>query len=111
MTDLSDPPATKLVYDGDWHHANGAGMYEYQRSTSTNETEGATVSYTFTGSGLDIIGSGEGDARLDAYVDGEIVEPNARTQHSGQFQQPYPARARVRETHGHPRGDLGRGDR
>src|SRR5690625_2487589 len=92
MTDLSNPPATKLVYDGDWHHANGAGMYEYRRSTSTNQSAVATVSYTFTGSGLDIIGSGEGDARLDAYVDGEIVEPNARTQRSGQFQQPYTLR-------------------
>src|SRR5690625_4284531 len=92
MTDLSNPPATKLVYDGDWHHANGAGMYEYQRSTSTNKSAGATVSYTFTGSGLDIIGSGEGDARLDAYVDGEIVEPNARTQRSGQFHTPYTLR-------------------
>ena len=46
MNDLADPPATKLVYTGSWKHANGGGMYQYQRSSSISQSAGATVKPT-----------------------------------------------------------------
>src|SRR5690606_32866426 len=92
MTDLADPPAAKLVYTGDWRHANGGSMYEYQRSTSRSEAAGATVSYTFTGSGLDIIGPNDGSARLNVRVDGELVAINRPTRSAANFQQTFALR-------------------
>lgn len=92
MTDLADPPATKLVYGGDWAHANGGSMFEYQRSTSRSRAEGASLSYTFTGSGLDVLGPNDESARLDVEVDGEPVATNAPTRAAGQFQQAYELR-------------------
>lgn len=92
MTDLNDPEATKLVYDGEWAHANGKGMFEYGRTSSINQADGASVSYTFTGSGLDVLGVNDGSARLDVTVDGEPVALNARTRASGQYQQAFELR-------------------
>jgi chitodextrinase len=91
-TDLADPPAPKLVYSGDWAHANGRGMYEYQRTASTNRSAGATVSYTFTGSGLDVVGPNDGSARLDVRVDGELVATNVATRRSASYQQAFALR-------------------
>jgi chitodextrinase len=87
MNDLADPPAAKLVYGGDWRHANGGGMYEYQRSSSTSQAPGATLAYTFTGSGMDVTGPNDGSARLNVRVDGELVATNLRTQSATNFQQ------------------------
>jgi hypothetical protein len=92
MTDLTDPAATRLVYGGQWAHANGKGMYEYGRTSSTSKGAGASVSYTFTGSGLDVLGPNDGSARLDVTVDGEPVALNARTRASGYYQQAFELR-------------------
>lgn len=92
MNDLADPPATKLVYDGEWAHDNGKSMYEYSRTSSVSQAEGASVSYTFTGSGLDVLGPNDGSARLDVTVDGEPIAVNAPTRASGQYQQAYELR-------------------
>ncbi|WP_253871130.1 Ig-like domain-containing protein [Promicromonospora umidemergens] len=92
MTDLADPAATKLVYDGEWAHANGKGMFEYGRTSSISQGSDASVSYTFTGSGLDVLGPNDGSARLDVTVDGEPVAVNARTRASGQYQQAFELR-------------------
>ncbi|QOR70567.1 bacterial Ig-like domain-containing protein [Ruania alkalisoli] len=99
MTDLSDPPATQLAYSGSWNHAVSGSMYEYQRSTSRTSEAGASVAYTFTGSGLDVLGSNDGSARLEVRVDGELVEPAARTQASGQFEQTYVLRGLAHGEH------------
>lgn len=92
MNDLADPPATKLVYTGSWKHANGGGMYEYQRSSSISQAAGATVSYTFTGSGVDIVGTDDGSAKLDVDVDGRLVAMNAATRSSTNYQQTFSLR-------------------
>ncbi|WP_402464004.1 carbohydrate-binding protein [Isoptericola aurantiacus] len=92
MNDLADPPATQLVYDGAWKHANGGSMYEYMRSTSVSQADGASLTYTFTGSGLEILGANDGSARLDVSVDGETLAANQATRDSGQFQQAYELR-------------------
>lgn len=92
LHDLSGSPATKLVYDGQWSHTLGGGMYEYHRTKSATSSAGAAVSYTFTGSGLDILGAHNGSARLNVYVDGDLVESNARTQNAREFQASYALR-------------------
>ncbi|UFU06350.1 bacterial Ig-like domain-containing protein [Ruania halotolerans] len=99
MTDLSDPPATQLAYSGSWNHAVSGSMYEYQRSTSRTSEAGARMGYTFTGSGLDVLGVNDGSARLEVRVDGELVEPAARTQASGQFEQTYVLRGLAHGEH------------
>ena len=45
-------------------------MYDYQRSLSTSQGTGATLKYTFTGTGLDILGPNDGSAKLEVTVDG-----------------------------------------
>ena len=87
MNTLTTPPTAKLVYGGSWSHADGQGMYVYGRSVSTNQAAGATLSYTFTGSGLDLVGSGSGGAKLDVRVDGQLVQVNAATSAAGAYQQ------------------------
>ncbi|WP_166844448.1 Ig-like domain-containing protein [Isoptericola sp. BMS4] len=92
MTDLAEVPRAKLVYDGDWAHDNGRSMYEYGRTSSVSQGAGASVSYTFTGSGLDVLGPNDGSARLDVSVDGDLVATNARTRKSGHYQQAFELR-------------------
>lgn len=92
INDLSATPKTKLVYDGGWTHANGGGMYEYQRSLSRNTAAGSGVSYTFTGSGVDLLAPGDGSVRLDVTVDGQKLVRGAATQAAGSFQAAYSLR-------------------
>jgi uncharacterized repeat protein (TIGR02543 family) len=92
MNDLGNPRATKLVYDGSWKHADGGGMYEYQRSSSTSQAAGATVSYRFTGSGLDIVGIDDGSAKLNVRVDGQLTAINVPTRSSTNYQQTFTLR-------------------
>jgi len=92
MKDLANPPATKLVYDGDWSHANGGGMYQYQRSSSTNRSAGAGLSYTFTGSGLDVLGANGGSAKINVIVDGKLVATKVPSQKAGDFQKAFSLR-------------------
>lgn len=72
MLDLAQSPGAKLAYEGAWAHENGKGMYVYQRSLSTSQGAGAVLKYTFTGTGLDILGPNDGSAKLEAVVDGEL---------------------------------------
>lgn len=73
MYNLAAVPQSKLVYEGAWAHENGKGMYVYQRSLSTSQAAGAVLKYTFTGTGLDILGQNDGSAKLEASVDGRTV--------------------------------------
>ncbi|MGG1513914.1 S-layer homology domain-containing protein [Paenibacillus oryzisoli] len=92
MNDLASPPATKLVYSGSWSHQNGQGMYVYQRSISTSQAANAALSYTFTGTGLDILGLNDGSAKLDVTVDGQTVAVSAATVASKELYQTYALR-------------------
>ncbi|MDR0593378.1 MAG: hypothetical protein LBG60_09050 [Bifidobacteriaceae bacterium] len=71
--DLASPPNTKLVYTGDWYHRNGEGMYNYQRSLSSSAGVGASVAYTFTGTGFDIMANNSSSATLQLTIDGHKV--------------------------------------
>ena len=92
MNDLADPPSSELVYGGDWAHENGKSMYNYQRSLSTNQGSNATLTYAFSGTGLDILGPNDGSARLEVQVDGQVVDASASTMASGDLYQTFTLR-------------------
>jgi hypothetical protein len=92
MHDLSSFPADKLIYRGNWAHANGKGMFNYQRSLSTSQASGATLEYNFDGTGLDILGANNGSAVLEVIVDGNVIASAARTMASGELYQTYSLR-------------------
>ena len=58
---------------------NGKGMYDYQRSLSTSQGTGSTLKYTFSGTGLDVLGPNDGTAKLQVTVDGQVVNASAAT--------------------------------
>jgi hypothetical protein len=99
MTDLSSVPVAKLVYGGSWAHANGEGMYDYQRSLSTSQGAGATLKYTFTGTGLDVLGPNNGSAKLEVTVDGQVVNASAATMASNELYQAFTLRGLTAGTH------------
>ncbi|WEV52753.1 family 16 glycoside hydrolase [Bifidobacterium sp. ESL0704] len=68
-----------LQYNKDWQHLDGQGMFVYKRSISTSTAKGATLTYRFSGTGLDIIGANSGKARLNVSVDGKRILSNAST--------------------------------
>ncbi|WP_437796503.1 sugar-binding protein [Sorangium sp. So ce693] len=99
MNDLASSPAPKLVYGGAWAHENGKGMYNYQRSLSTSRGTGSTLKYTFTGTGLDILGPNDGSARLEVTVDGRVVNPSASATASKELYQTFSLRGLDRGAH------------
>lgn len=69
--DLTEQRSKKLVYDDKWLHTNGKGMYVYQRSISESKDKGATLSYEFTGSGIEILGEMKSICKLQVEIDGK----------------------------------------
>ncbi|WP_199789614.1 hypothetical protein [Sorangium cellulosum] len=99
MSDLASVPAPKLVYGGAWAHENGKGMYNYQRSLSTSRGNGSTLEYTFTGTGLDILGPNNGSAKLEVTVDGRVVNSSASTMASKELYQTFSLRGLAHGAH------------
>jgi len=50
------------------------------------------LAYTFTGSGLDIIGANDGSARLNVALDGKLIATNLPARSSTNFQQTFALR-------------------
>ena len=96
--DLTSPPAAKLIYGGSWSHKNGQGMYLYQRSISSGTT-GATLKYSFTGTGLDILGPNDGSAKLEVTVDGQVTNASAITMACTEFYQTFTLRGLKNGSH------------
>ncbi len=96
--DLSSPPAPKLVYGGSWSRSTGNAMYDEQRTLSKGGS-GATLKYTFTGTGLDILGANGGTAKLEVTVDGTVTEASASTMASAQLYQTFALRGLPRAQH------------
>jgi hypothetical protein len=67
-------------------------MYHYHRSVSTSQGSGATLGYTFTGTGIDILGPNDGSANLEVTVDGTVVSGSAATSASDLLYQTYTLR-------------------
>ena len=99
MQTLSPVPAAKLIYGGPWARQNGKGMYNYQRSLSTSQASGATLKYTFTGTGLDILGPNSGSAKLEVTVDGQVTSASASTVAAKELYQTYTLRGLAAGTH------------
>lgn len=72
-----------LQFDDKWSHINGQGMYEWQRTASKSLGKGAKLTYSFTGTGLDVIGSNPGTAKLNVTVDGVRLATAAPTYAAG----------------------------
>ena len=66
----ADSSTPILQFDDKWSHLNGQGMFEWQRTASKSLGKGAKLTYSFTGTGLDVIGSNPGTAKLNVTVDG-----------------------------------------
>jgi len=92
MHDLAPVPNPKLIYDGPWAHDNGQGMYHYQRSLSRSQGAGATMEYTFVGTGLDILGPNDGSAKLAVTVDGKPAYLSTNTKASDELYQTFSLR-------------------
>lgn len=78
--DLSADKKEKLVYQGNWSHANGKGMYVYQRSLSETSEAGASLTYRFTGTGIEILSGTDKDGIVKIDVDGTTVSDNRALQ-------------------------------
>jgi hypothetical protein len=92
MKTWSNPLQKALVYNNQWTNKMGGGMYELFRTTSTSTGKGATLSYTFTGTGLDLFGANNGQATLNIFVDGKQIAQNAKTQSNGNLGAAYSLR-------------------
>ena len=99
MHDLSPERAAKLSYEGGWAHALGQDMYNYHRSLSTSTASGATLTYTFEGSGIDILGPNNGTAKLEVTVDGQVKEASASTMSSDNMYQTFALRGLATSEH------------
>jgi hypothetical protein len=67
-------------------------MYDYLRSLSTSQGTGSTLKYTFTGTGLDVLGPNDGTAKLEVTVDGQVVDASATTSASSELYQTFTLR-------------------
>ncbi|PIM66888.1 hypothetical protein CTU88_38235 [Streptomyces sp. JV178] len=64
-----------ITYTGSWSTSSGRGLGDLYNDVHTTTTNGDSVSYTFTGTGIDVLSetnSDEGD--IDVYVDGAKVQ-------------------------------------
>lgn len=71
--DLTPEKNAKLIYNNRWSlTCANQGMFTYQRSASYSTGTGAKLTYTFTGTGLELLGYNKADAgTLNVTVDGE----------------------------------------
>ncbi|WP_454111996.1 fibronectin type III domain-containing protein [Microbacterium aurum] len=83
QTSWDDTSVPVLDFDANWGHANGQGMFEWQRTASKSTAKGAALTYAFTGTGIDILGTNAGTTTLDVIVDGVQVVTGAPTYASG----------------------------
>lgn len=77
--DLTEQKNQKLAYNDKWSvTCANQGMYVYQRSISKNTEAGATLRYTFNGTGFEILGeNAAGKAKLNVTIDGKEYQTNA----------------------------------
>ncbi len=68
-----DDHSPAMKYEGEWERTVPKGYTEFNRTTSTSEADGASVSFEITGSEFAIIGA-SGEANLTVNVDGTDYE-------------------------------------
>ncbi|MFF1876956.1 fibronectin type III domain-containing protein [Leifsonia sp. NPDC058230] len=99
QTSWANTSTPVLQFDSGWSNINGQGMFEYQRTASNSTRKGAAMTYTFTGTGLDIIGTNTGQPTLNVTVDGAQVVANAPTLASGSERTAFELRGLKSGTH------------
>ncbi len=72
ITRVDDHDAA-VTYTGDWYRKVPDGYVNFNRTISRAESEGAEMSFRFTGSHFAIIGQSNA-ATIEVYVDGELIE-------------------------------------
>lgn len=88
--DLSAEKNSKLVYNNKWSHTNGQGMYVYQRSISKSTGVGAALTYTFTGTGMEIIGKNSDTGNtVNVIVDGTQIKEKDSIQNASMLTTAY----------------------
>ena len=80
ITRIDDHDAS-VTYTGDWYRTVPDGYIHFNRTISRAESEGAEMSFSFTGNHFAIIGQTDA-ATIEIYVDGELLETaeTAKTQ-------------------------------
>ncbi|WP_194409991.1 fibronectin type III domain-containing protein [Microbacterium cremeum] len=99
QTSWEDTSVPVLDFDGSWSHVNGQGMFEWQRTASKSTAKGAAMTYSFTGTGLDIIGTNSGATTLDVVVDGVTIVAAAPTFAAGSEKTTFMLRGLRNEPH------------
>lgn len=92
MHDLSAENSPKLSYGGSWSHAVGQSMFDYHRTLSSSSGPNATLTYTFSGTGIDILGPNSDPATLEVTVDGAVTDASVQTMRSDQLYQTFSLR-------------------
>ncbi len=99
QTSWADSSVPVLRFDANWSHVNGQGMFEWQRTASKSTAKGAAMTYAFTGTGLDIIGTNTGAPTLDVVVDGVPVVAGAPTYNAGSERTAFQLRGLANKPH------------
>lgn len=99
QTSWANASTPVLQFDSGWSNINGQGMFEYQRTASNSTRQGAAMTYTFAGTGLDIIGTNTGQPTLNVTVDGTQTVANARTFATGSERTAFELRGLKNGTH------------
>ncbi|MDX3247916.1 hypothetical protein [Streptomyces sp. ME18-1-4] len=64
-----------ITYTGSWSTSSGRGLGDLYNDVHTTTTNGDSVSYTFTGTGIDVLSETNSDeGGIDVYVDGTKVQ-------------------------------------
>lgn len=91
-----DDGSDVLTYSGSWHRAFGEDMYTIGRTLSQTSQPGASVTCTFTGTGLDFIGLHENaviSLRVDDQkADKRVIHNSGNSENPGQRQCIIPVR-------------------
>ncbi len=74
---------TSLTYDANWHHTTGRGYGDYNDDTHHSTTVNAAASYTFTGTGVEVLSERFSDmGNVDVYID-NVFQANVNLNASG----------------------------
>ncbi len=78
---MVDGQDDSVSYEGEWKIENpgGGSADDWYRTMSVTSAANATFSFPIKGSGFSILGTNDGTAKLDIYVDGVRVAENAGT--------------------------------
>jgi hypothetical protein len=99
QTSWANSSTPVLQFDSGWSNINGQGMFEYQRTASNSTRKGAAMTYTFSGTGIDIIGTNTGQPTLNVTVDGTQLVANAPTLAAGSERTAFELRGLKNGTH------------